>query len=361
MKKRFFSIGLIAVLSLTSLLLLSGCGSSSKMYDYDLSEYVKVGDYKGLEYNKISVSASADEVQDKIKSNLQAKATMKTVKTGTVKDGDTIDISYEGKVDGKTFDGGSADNQSITIGQTQFIDGFTDGLIGKDVGSTVTLNLKFPDPYSGNEKLSGKDVTFKVTINSKQTKEVPEYNVNFVKKNSDYDNLKDYEGSVKKGLLEEKKAKAETETKQKLWEKIVDNSKVKKYPEKELDATIENLTKSFKQTAENYGYKWEDYLDAVGYTEKEFNKTVKKYAKEKVLNDMVCYYIADKEGVEVTDDEYKDYMDNLMKSSGYTEKTFKEQYKMTIEEYCDQEGYRTSLLLNKVMDKVMKYAKEIDS
>ena len=357
MKKRFFSIGLISVLCLTSLFLLSGCGS--KLYNYDLSEYVKVGDYKGLEYKKVSVSVSDDEVQDKIKSNLEEKAETKTLKSGTVKDGDTIDISYEGKVDGKTFDGGSADNQSITIGQTAFIDGFTDGLIGKKVGSTVTLNLKFPDPYSNNEKLSGKDVVFEVTINSKQVEEVPEYNVDFVKKNSEYDNLKDYEKSVKKGLLEEKTTKAETETKQKLWEKIIDKSKVKKYPEEELEATIENLTNSFKQTAENYGYEWKDYLDAVGYTEKEFSKTVKKYAKEKVLNDMVCYYIAEKEGLEVTDKEYEDYMENLMKSSGYTEKTFKEQFKMTIEEYCEQEGYRTSLLLSKVMDKVMDYGKEV--
>ncbi|SCJ71181.1 Trigger factor [uncultured Eubacterium sp.] len=356
MKKRFFSIGLISVLCLTSLFLLSGCGS--KLYDYDLSEYVKLGDYKGLEYKKVSVSVSEDEVQDKIKTNLEEKAETKAIKSGTVKDGDTIDISYEGKVDGKTFDGGSADNQTITIGQSQFIDGFTDGLIGKEIGSKVKLNLTFPKDYS-KEDLQGKDVVFEVTINSKQVEEVPEYDVAFVKKNSKYDNLKDYEKSVKEDLLKEKKAKAETETKQKLWETIVDKSEVKKYPEEELKTTEENLTKSFKQTAENYGYEWEDYLKAVGYTDKEFKKTVKKYAKEKVKQDMVCYYVAEKEGLEVTDDEYEDYMKNLMETSGYTEKTFKEQFKMTIEEYCDQEGYRTSLLLNKVMDKVMDYGKEV--
>ena len=200
MKKRFFSIGLISVLCLTSLFLLSGCGS--KLYNYDLSEYVKVGDYKGLEYKKVSVSVSDDEVQDKIKSNLEEKAETKTLKSGTVKDGDTIDISYEGKVDGKTFDKGSADNQSITIGQTPFIDGFTDGLIGKKVGSKVKLNLTFPKDYSEKD-LQGKDVVFEVTINSKQVEEVPEYNVDFVKKNSEYDNLKDDVESVKVGRVGE--------------------------------------------------------------------------------------------------------------------------------------------------------------
>ncbi len=356
MKKRFFSIGIISVLCLTSLFLLSGCGS--KLYNYDLSEYVKVGDYKGLEYKKVSVSVSEDDVQEQIQKNLEAKTETKAIKSGTVKDGDTIDVSYEGKIDGKTFDKGSADNQSITIGQTPFIDGFTDGLIGKKVGSKVKLNLTFPKDYSEKD-LQGKDVVFEVTINSKQVEEVPEYDAAFVKKNSEYDNLKDYEKSVKEDLLKEKKAKAETEIKQSLWEKIVDKSKVSKYPEEELKTTEENLSKSFKQTAETYGYEWKDYLEAVGYTEKEFKKTIKKYAKEKVKQDMVCYYIAEKEDLEVTDKEYEEYMENLLKSSGYTEKTFKEQFKMTIEEYCDQEGYRTSLLLNKVMDKVMDYGKEV--
>ena len=100
---------------------------------------------------------------------------------------------------------------SLYIYRQQMNGRYQTGIVG--CVSTVSythLDLKFPDPYSTNEKLSGKDVTFKVTINSKQVEEVPEYNVAFVKKNSEYDNLKDYEKSVKKGLLEEKKTKAET-------------------------------------------------------------------------------------------------------------------------------------------------------
>lgn len=356
MKKRFFSVGLISVLCLSSLLVLAGCGS--KVYDYDLSEYVTVGDYKGLEYKKTSVSVSDDEVQDRIKSNLEDKATTKAVKSGTVADGDTIDISYEGKVDGKTFDGGSADNQSITIGQTPFIEGFTEGLIGKKVGSKVKLDLTFPNDYQKKD-LQGKAVVFEVTINSKQVEEVPDYNLDFVKKNSECKTLKEYEASVKEELLAEKESKAETEMKQGLWEKIVKKSKAKDYPEEELQATIDYQTKAVKQTAENYGYEWEAYLEAIGYTEKDLTETIETYAKEKVFNDMVCHYIAEQEGLEVTDDEYDDYIDTLLTQSGYTKDTFKEKYDMTIDEYCEQEGIRTSLLLNKVMDKVMEYGKEV--
>ncbi|MGN0708641.1 MAG: FKBP-type peptidyl-prolyl cis-trans isomerase, partial [Anaerovoracaceae bacterium] len=172
-----------------------------------LSSYVTVGKYKGLTYTKEKVTVTDKEVKSEIESRVKAKETTKSVKTGKVKDGDTIDISYVGKINGETFDGGSADNYSLTIGSGSMIDGFEDGLIGKKVGSKVTLHLKFPKNYSNNKKLSGKKVTFSVTINSKQVTVTPEYNTDFVKKYSKYDNKKDYEASVKADL---KKQKEET-------------------------------------------------------------------------------------------------------------------------------------------------------
>lgn len=87
-------------------------------------------------------------MQDEIDSRCQAAATTEKSESGTVKDGDTINVSFEGKIDGKTFDGGSSDDYPITIGQTSMIDGFVDGLIGKEVGETVTLDLKFPGRLS---------------------------------------------------------------------------------------------------------------------------------------------------------------------------------------------------------------------
>ena len=357
MKKRFFSIGLISALCLTSLFLFTGC-ESEPYGDYDLSEYVKVGDYKGLEYDKISVSVTDQEIEDEIQSRCEASATTKTVKKGTVKDGDTVNVSYEGRIDGETFDGGSSDSYDITIGTTSMIDGFTDGLIGEKVGSTVKLDLKFPDDYS-NEDVAGKDVTFEVNIKSKQVQEVPEYNLDFVKKNSDYDSLEDYEKSVKEDLKAEKTETAESEVKSTLWQKIVESSEVKKYPE-EKEELIETTMQSFKDAAEDNDIEWEDYLEQIGYTEKDLKKTVTEYAETKVFQEMLVYYIADKEGIEVTDDEYEEYMKNMLAESGLDEDTFKSTYNMTIEEYCEQQGLRSSMLLNKVMDKVLEYGKAVE-
>lgn len=357
MKKRIFSVGLISVLCLASMAFMTGCGDEAPYADYDLSEYVTVGEYKNLEYDEISVSVSDDEIQEEIDSRLEAAAETKSVETGTVADGDTINVAFEGKIDGETFEGGSSDSYDITVGTTSMIDGFVEGLIGKEVGETVELDLTFPEDY-GNEDLNGKDVVFTVTINSKQVKEVPEYNLDFVEANSDYDSLEDYEASVKEDLLAEKEATAESEVKSTLWEEIVNSSEIIQYPA-EKDELIESTMQSFKDTAEDNSLEWEDYLSQIGYTEEELNEQITSYAETKIFQEMIVYSIAEAEGLEVTDDEYDEYINNMLSQAGLDAESFESTYGMTIEAYCEQEGLRSSMLLNKVMDKVMEYGKAV--
>lgn len=357
MKKKLLCAGLTAVLCLSSMLVLSGCGGDEQPYsDVDLPEYVKVGEYKGLEYDKISVSVSAKEVQDEIDSRCQAKATTEKTESGTVKDGDTINVSFEGKIDGKTFEGGSSDDYAITVGQTPMIDGFVEGLVGKEVGETVTMDLKFPDDYQEKD-VAGKDVTFEVKIKTKDVQVVPDYDLDFVKANSDYDNLKDYEASVKKDLLAKKQEQAEMQVKQALWEEIVEKSEIIKYPE-EKDQKIEEELAALKKDAEDNDMEWKDYLESQDYTEESIKETITDYIETNMFQEMIIYAIAEKEDLEVTDEEYQEYMDQVLQASGMDEETFESAYGMTVEEYMESRNIRSSMLLNKVMDKVMEYAKE---
>ena len=332
MRKKVLKCISLATVLVLSVSVLAGCGGD-KSYDYDLDDYVKVGNYKDLTYSKVKVSVSDAEVQQEINNRLENAKTTEEVKKGTVKKGDTINVSYEGKIDGKSFNGGSSDSYDIVVGQTSMIDGFVEGLIGKKIGETVTLNLKFPDDYQ-NEDVAGKDVVFTVTIKSKKVETTPKYNLDFVKKNSDCKTLEEYEKSVKEDLLKDKKEQA------------------KKYPEEELNAIKTTTKDNLKQQIESSGATFEDYLKQQNTDEKTINKQIKEYAQNRVLNEMVIYSIARAEDLEVTDKEYKDYMDDMLESSGIDEKTFKSTYGMTVEEYCENEGLRPALLYNKVMEKI---------
>ena len=357
MKKKLLSLCLIAVFAAGMITMMTGCGEKEPYSGYDFSQYVKVGEYKNLEYKAIKVSVSEKEIEDEIENKLKAAAETVSVESGIVEDGDVINVAFEGKIDGKTFEGGSSDSYDITVGTTPMIDGFVEGLVGQKVGDTVTLDLKFPEDY-GKEDLNGKAVVFTVTINSKKVEQIPEYNMDFVKKNSEHESLEAYEAAIKEELLAEKREEKETDVQGVLWEQIVEASKLIQYPE-EKNELIDTTLNSFKTAAANAGKEWDAYLKELGYTEDDLNTQIVSYAENKVFQELIIYAIADAEGLEVTNDEYEAYMQDVLQQSGYNEETFQQYYGTTIEEYCKQEGLRSSMLLNKVMDKVMEYAKEI--
>ncbi len=321
------------------------------------NKYVKLGKYKGLTYTKEEIKVGAKEVKTEIENRLEAKATTKDSKKGTVKDGDNVNISYVGKIDGKEFDGGTADDQTLTIGSGAYIEGFEEGLIGKAVGETVDLDLTFPKDYN-NKDVAGKDVTFTVTINSKQVTKTPKYDEKFIKENSEYTNKKDYEAAVKEELIKSKTETAENTAKQTLWSEIVESAKVKKYPKGVVKQEKESIIEQYKLMAQNYNMEWEDFLKTyMQTTEKEFEKQAKDYGKSVAKQKLVLYAIADKEKLKVTNKEYDKRLKQMLKDAGMTEDEFKSQYQKTIREYARENDFKANFLSEKVYDFIYKNAK----
>lgn len=362
-KKLLIGSGVVvAIVAVIAIILVFVNNKQSKEYNYDLSKYVKVGNYKGLEYASQKASVTDEEVDVEIQRRLQKAAKTENSKTGKVENGDTINISFVGKIDGKEFEGGSSESTDITVGTTQMIDGFVEGLIGKNVGESVTLNLKFPDDY-GKTDLQGKAVEFKVTINSKKKISVPKLNKEFVKKNSKYTTVKEYKEGVKKELLNQKQKSLDSTVKQELWSRIIDKSKAKKYPEKELNEAMSQANKleeSYKAQAQNYGMEWETYLKTVMRTDKKgFEKLKQEYAKNIVFNRMVMYSIARSENISLSNREYKKEILKILEDNGYDEESFKKAFGKDIETYADEQNWRQKILFDKVLDKVMKDGKKV--
>ena len=362
-KKLLIGSGVVvAIVAVIAIILVFFNNKQSKEYNYDLSKYVKVGNYKGLEYTSQKASVTDEEVDVEIQRRLQKAAKTENSKTGKVENGDTINISFVGKIDGKEFEGGSSESTDITVGTTQMIDGFVEGLIGKNVGESVTLNLKFPDDY-GKTDLQGKAVEFKVTINSKKKISVPKLNKEFVKKNSKFTTVKEYKEGVKKELLNQKQKSIDSTVKQELWSRIIDKSKAKKYPEKELNEAMSQANKleeSYKAQAQNYGMEWETYLKTVMRTDKKgFEKLKQEYAKNIVFNRMVMYSIARSENISLSNREYKKEILKILEDNGYDEESFKKAFGKDIETYADEQNWRQKILFDKVLDKVMKDGKKV--
>ena len=339
---------IICLSIIISMLLLTACGSDVNLYEgLDLSNYLKVGEYKGVKAEKVEVKVEKSEIGDAIVEALKAATKEVELSKGDeVKTGDTVIIDYVGKVDGKKFEGGSAKGQELSLGSGTYIDGFEEGLVGHKVGEkNIELALAFPPNYSA-EELQGKDVVFTVNINSATRDEQPEYNDAFVKTLGDYKNTEEYEKAVEEQIYKKKKEEAEQNQKTEIWSQVLADTKVKQYPEDVVTHYIESFDKQIDYYADKQGIDRQDFI-AKYYgvsTEKELKKQLKDYAQTLVKQEMLVEYIAEKEGISYTEEEAKNLQADI-ENQGYDEDTVEIETGRTMEQYVHIE-----LLYEKVLD-----------
>lgn len=354
MKRRTFLTGCTMLLGIFLCLGLAACGGEKMQYDgLDLDDYIAVGEYKGLEVDGYKIKVSEQEIQEKVEAALKEKQENKKIGKDTkLKKGDTANIDYTGKVDGKEFDGGASQGFDLELGSGQFIEGFEDGLIGHKVGESVEVKVHFPDDYQG-EKVAGKDAVFTVKINSATRPKVPEYTVDFVKENTDYETKEEYEESIRKELYSEKEKQAKTEQKNALWSEVLENTEMKKYPEEELATYQEVFNAQVDSMAKQYGMDRSQILNQMYGTDdaSQVKSIIEDSTKTLIKQEMLTEYIADKEDLSYTDEEKQAKLDEIEKQ-GYDEETVKSYTGRTLEQYA-----HITLLYEKVQDFILDNAK----
>jgi len=357
---------LLTSLCLAVVFTMVSCGSPYSGVKFD--DYIKLGKYKGIELKKQSNEVTDDDVDAAIKKELESKKVGKDVKTGVVKDGDSINIDYVGSIDGTKFSGGEEKGRTLVIGSNSFIKGFESGLIGAAVGSTRNIKVKFPDNY-GKKELAGKNAVFAVKINSKKEYTVPKLTEEFVKNNSKQKTIADYKKAIKKRLEKEKKATAEETQRQQAWSKVVSGTSVKldknnkeKYPEKQLEKFVNETMKTYEDKANKENLSFKDFVKKnFGMDEKKFKEELTAYAKTQVKLDMIMYSIAEKEGIKVSSSEYDKFIDDTLEKYGYTKATFeKANNGKSYETIVGKEKIKAEALKKKVQNFIVSKAKITD-
>ena len=333
---------ILLVGALTLSLILSGCGVKGATYDYDLNNYVTLGQYKGVE---VSVEEIETKMQETIDSLLDSNKTEEVVTEGKVAYGDSVNINYTGRMNGELFEGGSAENQELTLGSGSFIDGFEDGLADKNIGDTVTLNLQFPEDYTPNPNLSGSEVEFEVTINSKKVSNLPEYNDEFIAGlgNEEYTTVADYEAELRKITKENL-----------LWSTVMNAAAVKQYPEKETKFYYDKMIEQYEYLALNqYGTSLESFVVSyMGTSFDEFLNSVVATVKQQTQKDMVTYAIARAENITAAGDDYDELALYYAQQNGFA----------TADDYKASFGkveIDRSIILDRIIDLIMAESIEI--
>lgn len=294
MKKKFTLTGIVL-----SLFLLTSCGSYKITKDYDPNEFIKLGEYKGIEVTLASNEVTEEDIENRIASDLEEYSTYEITSARGIKETDKVNIDLNGTVDGKLITGFTTVDYELVVGGKQIsVEGFDEQLLGYQTGDTATLNLVLAEDFT-DSTIAGKDIVFTVKINSIQEKILPELTDDFVNTNLNYKTVEEYRNGTKEALAVEKNEAVRLGKINDVWIKIMDNVERLGYPEGQVEAQIEQLKAQFDVYASI------NKVDVEEFVKNMYGITIEEYAQTMVAQILTLEAIADKENIQLSSSEYK--------------------------------------------------------
>ena len=280
------------------------------VFTFAVMPEVKLGDYKGLEYNLDEVAVSDEEVDAELNRMREQYAEVQT-KDGAAVEGDTVNIDYEGFKDDVAFDGGKGTNYDLVLGSHSFIPGFEEKLVGVKAGEEKDLNLTFPENYHAKD-LKGAAVVFKVKVNEVKTKVLPEVNDEFAKdvNAAGVETVADLKNMIRTRIEDGKKSQAENKADTALMDKLVENAEID-LPEVLVEEEVNNQIQQLAQQISQYGMNFNQYLSMMGKKIEDVRAEYTDNATKTAKLRLVLEEIAKVEALEPTEEDLENEYNNI--------------------------------------------------
>ena len=263
---------------------------------------VTLGQYKGVEIDKVEAAVSAEEVEAEIKREQEANAREISVEGRPVQNGDLTVIDFEGFVDGEAFAGGKGEDYDLTIGSGAFIPGFEEQLVGAEIGKEVEVNVTFPAEYHAAE-LAGKEAVFKCTVKEIKEKELPELDDEFASEVSEFDTMEEYKASVEKKLADKKAADVKSAKETAAVDAAVANATME-IPAAMIETQQRQMVDDFAQRLQMQGLSLDQYFQFTGMTASSMMDQVKPQAENRIKSSLVLEAIVKAEGIVATEEDF---------------------------------------------------------
>ena len=275
---------------------------------------IEIGEYKGLKAEKTAVKVTPEEVEAEVNAMAERNARMVSVEDRAAQNGDTVIIDFEGFTDGVAFEGGKGEGHSLTLGSGQFIPGFEDQIVGKNIGDEFDVNVTFPEDY-GAKELAGKEAVFKVKLHEIKVRELPTVDDEFAKDVSEFDTLDALKADLEKKAIGRKTKAADEAVENALVQQIVDSIKGE-IPEAMFENRLEQLTEDFAYRLQSQGLNLETYLKYTNSNIDEFKKSFRPQAEGQVKFRLALEKIAELENITPSEEELEAEYAKLAESYG---------------------------------------------
>ena len=308
---------------------------------------VELGEYKGIEVEKETVKVLQADVKAELNRMAQRNARTETVERKAKKN-DTVDIDFEGFVDGVPFEGGKAEHHELTLGSGAFIPGFEDQLIGCKAGDEKDVVVTFPEEYHAKE-LAGKEATFKCKVHKVEETILPEIDDEFAKDVSDTcETLDDLKKEITERLKAERQEAADNAFEEKVLDAVIDGMKAD-IPAAMIDAQVDTIVQDFGYRLQMQGMGLEQYLKMTGTEMGAFRAMFQGQAERQVKTRLALQKVVELEGITVSDKELEEEYAKMA-----------EQYKMEVEKVkaiVSKEALEGDLKISNALEFIKKNAK----
>lgn len=307
---------------------------------------IEIKDYKGIEIEKSVKNVTDEDVDHEIDHIRQKGMRIVTVDGRPAQNGDDVVIDFEGFKDNVAFEGGKAENFTLSLGSGQFIPGFEDQIVGHNTGDEFDIDVTFPEDY-GSKELAGAPAVFKIKLHEIKEKQLPELDDEFVKDQSEFDTVDELKADIRAKLEESAKKACEQEEEGKLFDKVIEKVEGE-IPEVMFDNRTNEMIAEMEQRLASQGISLEMYLQYTGQEIDSLKKAYREQAEKQVKLRLALEKIADEEKIEVSDEE--------------TEEEFKkmaDNYKMDIEDvkrYVTPDDLKRDIAVGKASDIVKEAA-----
>lgn len=302
---------------------------------------VDIKDYMGLKIAPKSIEVTEEDVDAKVNELLDRYSRMVTVERGAEND-DIVVMDFEGFIDDVAFEGGKAENYSLTLGTKMFIPGFEDQLIGHKAGEDVDVNVSFPEDYHA-EELAGKPALFKVHIHEVKGKELPEFDDEFVKDISDFDTVEALRADMREKLEAAKKEEVAGDIEYQLMMQL--NELLEgEIPEAMYEKQIDTEIRAFNYRLQSQGLRFETYMQLTGQNPQSVRASFRQQAENQVKIRLALEKIAELENITASEEEIEAEFQNLA--------TMYKQDVEKVKELISRDGQAKDVVARKAMNLV---------
>lgn len=277
-----------------------------------LKPEIKIGEYKGVEIEKIDAEVTDEDVMAEILKTQKENARSIEVTDRAAQLEDEVTINFEGFIDGEAFDGGKADGYKLTLGSHSFIDTFEEQIVGKNIGDKFDVNVTFPEEYQSDE-LAGKPAVFKVELLGITALELQELDDEFASEVSSFDTMDEYKEDVKNVLKVKKEREVNRQKQSKVVEKIAEAAEVD-IPQPMIKYNEERIFNEFSQNLMYQGLQMEQYLKLINKTKEEMLDSLESEAIARIKTSLVLEAVVAAEGIEATEEELNEEIQNMATS-----------------------------------------------